>query len=1049
MEHGVGQEGRHEARQLGAVTAMGPITQGVIARLIANGLTAIIAHLRHKGRVVFNHEDNLLHVLGEDAALRGVLQEAAVSFTKAAKVDGDRVKERLQRFVNSPDADAVVRQIFASQVSTSEKQAHLELVRAEFMACLSLYLEASEEDVRNLGHPLFEALLIGCDRALGIYVEKGVLSAHEAKAAFRHRLILDELAVIQKNLTILTAPNKPNLQMILEFEEKYRQQVGSRHGHITPPHFDAARKLPIDEIYVSSDIIRIAVRKGEEPTIQKMPDFLSVIYRAVILGNPGGGKSTFTLKLCHDLATRYSERLFAGRQVTPILVVLRDYGAEKKARSCSILQFIETTANSKYQVPPPTGAFEYLLLNGRAVVIFDGLDELLDTSYRQEISGDVESFCSLYPSVPVLVTSREVGYEQAPLDERRFEVFSLSPFDEDQVREYATKWFAADTDLTPEQQRRKADAFLEESQIVSDLRANPLMLALMCNIYRGENYIPRNRPEVYEKCAVMLFERWDKSRGILVPLPFEAHINPAMKYLAHWIYSDEALQGGVTERDLVAKATEYLCSWRFEDRDEAEHAAREFIEFCNGRAWVFTVTGTRREGERLYQFTHRTFLEYFTAAHLVRTHAIPDSLGGVLRPRITRREWDVVAQLAFQLQHKNVEGAGDQLLTGLISQAHETGGDNGWNLLSFAARCLEFMVPRPRVTRDITLACTERCLAWGLRQIKKGEPPEREFKSHGSGGPREILGDLLHAASENRAAIADSLEKLLIERINGGTEADSILALEIGMNLTLPLHRWQRRRVPHHELWDFWAGTSNRIFDACSNRLEALCPRHFPLCLGALWRGRVPLADLISWHGLEGIFRQSSYIMFPGTWRWAAAESFVQTAQQFSYQAASESSINFAARLSQLEEVGRILLYSPPPWLNVAVISGYRSPTWFFEEARFLGEEKRAREPMVLSPDALFAAFALLAAILEASDELKQLPGKAVREIRRPFFDSLRWIFVARFDSAETEKVQAEMDRCGFTTEQQTFGWRWVRREIDLVRGSRGKNKKRRKGSIH
>jgi len=33
----------------------------------------------------------------------------------------------------------------------------------------------------------------------------------------------------------------------------------------------------------------------------------------------------------------------------------------------------------------------------------------------------------------------------------------------------------------------------------------------------------------------------------------------------------------------------------------------------------------------------------------------------------------------------------------------------------------------------------------------------------------------------------------------------------------------------------------------------------------------------------------------------------------------------------------------------------------------------------------------------------------------------------------DTDKVQAEMDRCGFRAEQQDFVWRWVRREINLV----------------
>lgn len=259
---------------------MDPITQGTIASLIANGLTAVISHIsHHKDRVVFNLEENLLSALRENADLLRVLREATVSLTKAAQVDGERLKERLQRFLTAPDAEAIVRQIFASQISISEKQSNLERVQAEFMACLSLHLEASEEVLGHLGPPLFEALLIGCDRALGIYVDKGVLSAHDARSAVRHRLIHDELAAIKKNLAILTARERPHLQMVLDFEEKYRQQMGSRHEHITPPHFDAARKLPIDKIYVPCDIVSIPVKKGEEPTTLKMGDFLSIMYR--------------------------------------------------------------------------------------------------------------------------------------------------------------------------------------------------------------------------------------------------------------------------------------------------------------------------------------------------------------------------------------------------------------------------------------------------------------------------------------------------------------------------------------------------------------------------------------------------------------------------------------------------------------------------------------------------------------------------------------------------------------------------------------------------
>ncbi len=1014
---------------------MDAISQGIVAGVIANGLTAIIPHLTRK-RIDFpSQKESLQRPLESDGDIASILQRATASIARSPQCEDRRYADTLRLFLVSPEVDAIVRQVYASQVSTG-MQRHLASIRTEFLASLSLRLGAPQDSCRELAETLFDALFKGCERALESAVEQGVLSAHDLKSASRIRLILDELSGIQKNLAHLTAPISPNIEAILEFEGKYRNQVGSRHGYITPPHFDAARKLPIDELYVSSDFIRLPRKKGEEASLLNSQDFLMLIYRVILLGNPGGGKSTLTHMLCHGLSTQYSQRVLAGRQITPILVILREYGAEKKARGCSILQFIEMTANSRYQVQPPPGAFEYLLLNGRVFLIFDGLDELLDTSYRQEISGDVESFCSLYPSVPVLVTSREVGYEQAPLDDKRFEIFRISPFNEAQVREYVTKWFSADSDLTPLQQKQQGDAFIQESRIVSDLRANPLMLALMCNIYRGENYIPRNRPDVYEKCAVMLFERWDKSRGIHVPLPFEAHISPAMKFLAHWIYADEALQGGVTEQALVAKATDYLCSWRFEDRDEAERAAREFIDFCRGRAWVFTDTGTTKEGERLYQFTHRTFLEYFTAGHLVRTHATPSRLATALTPRIASREWDVVAQLAFQLQHKNVEGAGDELLTDLIAQGRQHEGPEGRNFLSFAARCLEFIVPRPKVAREIALACLESALAWGLKQMQREGDRDRAHGSFERYAGIELLGCLHYAAAENRTVIADTMEKVLIERIMGNSDHESLLAIEIGLHRTWIYEFRPGERRPQREVADFWAGISDRIFETCSDRIVALGQEHFEPCIDSFWRGKVSFDNLVAWHGIGGIFRLRGFLTVPA-WSSSIAEMLLGGILGFRY--FPDRPIG---RIHSLEEAGRILITSPPPWVRGRTLPMGILPDLLHHQERV--EKEGPGDFPQLSSEALFGVFALLSVLLESSEDRKELSAliERIKESRHPLFDCIRWTTLGRFELEAWDRISSEVNRCGFTADQQAFVWRWIRREIDLVRRAPRRDKR-------
>ena len=64
----------------------------------------------------------------------------------------------------------------------------------------------------------------------------------------------------------------------------------------------------------------------------------------------------------------------------------------------------------------------------------------------------------------MLVTSRVIGYDQARLDDRQFTCYRLGGFGDEQVAEYARKWFAQDArGAGPED----AEAFLAESASVA------------------------------------------------------------------------------------------------------------------------------------------------------------------------------------------------------------------------------------------------------------------------------------------------------------------------------------------------------------------------------------------------------------------------------------------------------------------------------------------------------------------------------------------------------------------------------------------------------
>ena len=131
-----------------------------------------------------------------------------------------------------------------------------------------------------------------------------------------------------------------------------------------------------------------------------------------------------------------------------------------------------------------------------------------------------------------------------------------------------------------------------ESSAIPDLRTNPLMLALMCILYRGVGYLPRNKAEVYEQCANLLFHKWDARRRIHADLRAGYLLEPVLRHLAWWLFVRDQVESAVTERELIDETAMFLYGRGFESESDARDAAKEFVDFARGRMWVFSDIGT-------------------------------------------------------------------------------------------------------------------------------------------------------------------------------------------------------------------------------------------------------------------------------------------------------------------------------------------------------------------------------------------------------------------------------------------------------------------------
>lgn len=594
-------------------------------------------------------------------------------------------------------------------------------------------------------------------------------------------------AAAQHNASLQRFATAEQHAMLQNFVTDYVTQVKKAHGHIVPPDFERKRKIPIDDLYVPP---RIA-QSQSVPTDHQfgVQEFRKLLDRTVLLGDPGGGKSTASQYLMYTVANEEEAR------VVPFILTLRDF-AKDAALEHSFVEYVERRCANYYQIDPPQGAIEHLLLTGRALVIFDGLDELIDTSRRRELTERVELFSSRFPLARMLITSRRVGYEQAQLDPLAFKSYILSGFNSDDVDRYVRRWFEFVEDTPDDLLDETVRAFVGESAKVPDLTSTPLMLSLMCIIYRGQGYLPKNRPDVYEKCATLLFEKWDSSRQIYVELRAAAHIDTAIKHLALWMLTDMGGSEAVTESSLIDEAALYLES-AFDSEHERRHAAKEFVEFCSGRAWVLSDAGTTAEGERLFKFTHRTFMEYFAAHQLTRISNGPEDLAKKLLPRIASEEWDVVAQLAVQIENKGSANGADRVFQQLLADRRRRTAVNRANIVGFMWRCLSFVHVHPATVRRLVHLLVDLTLA-----IVQQQGPS--FKT-----PRNF-GALTSVVPELRGVTSSELEEKLVGMMHGDDETAALFARSVIVVFRSYFIEMSWNPISR-DAWDFWVGWASRL----------------------------------------------------------------------------------------------------------------------------------------------------------------------------------------------------------------------------------------------
>jgi hypothetical protein len=193
------------------------------------------------------------------------------------------------------------------------------------------------------------------------------------------------------------------------------------------------------------------------------------------------------------------------------------------------------------------------------------------------------------------------------LKERDFDLFEVENFSDSQIAEYVDKWYEIEEPVATLRIAEAKQCLSEVSSVEEELRRNPLLLSLLLIIYRNNLEFPTSKLEIYESCANTLVETRDtKEKKLDYPAGTQNRI-AAFSALAFWQYEAPASKTRqITYNSVLQFLSDYLMQKReCEDAPTALEAARQFIEFARLRS-IYVDNS----------FTHKTFLEYFTANYI-------------------------------------------------------------------------------------------------------------------------------------------------------------------------------------------------------------------------------------------------------------------------------------------------------------------------------------------------------------------------------------------------------------------------------------------------
>ncbi|OYD92647.1 histidine kinase [Nostoc sp. 'Peltigera membranacea cyanobiont' 210A] len=331
--------------------------------------------------------------------------------------------------------------------------------------------------------------------------------------------------------------------------------------------------------------------------------------KLMVLGKPGSGKTTFL----QYIAMQCNQGKLLSDRI-PIFIRLKNFAED--ARETGNYSLLNYLSQELADCGASDQEIQTLLVNGRILILLDGLDEIPEEDNAKIIS-KIRSLAENYYKNKLIITCR-IGYQQYHFEE--FSDVEIADFDYSQIEAFVQNWFVNVSKNSIEKGKALACQFMQklqflENQQIRELAVRPLLLNLACCVFQARSDFPVRRVEFYKQGLDILLNRWDKVRSIKRDEIY-LHLSLAQKLeLLSQIAAITFKQGHYffTQSIVEQYITDYLCNLNIAQTEP------EMLQL-NSEA-VLRLLETHglliEQARGIYSFSHIAFQEYLTAKNII------------------------------------------------------------------------------------------------------------------------------------------------------------------------------------------------------------------------------------------------------------------------------------------------------------------------------------------------------------------------------------------------------------------------------------------------